>query len=82
MAWFIGIVKGQKGEASRMDAPKSGIETHAAGWNSGVLVQGNNVAGFDRFNIYMTDGSKKRGLSKLLGRVDVDIDGTITFTPK
>lgn len=39
MARYYGSLQGNKGEASRMGTPSSGINAHIRGWNVGVKVQ-------------------------------------------
>ena len=36
MANFYGIVQGNRGEATRMGSPKSGLQTVCASWNGAV----------------------------------------------
>lgn len=80
MARFRGTIKGQRGEASRLGTPKSGLEIECNGWNAGVSVRatvGSNDG--DIFAVYMTGGSNG-GPSELLGTVTKQ-DGFLVWKP-
>lgn len=59
MARFRGTIQGTRGMASRLGHEKTGLETHAAGWSSGVrvimYVDDNEQ---DRCRILFTNGSR------------------------
>jgi hypothetical protein len=60
MARFIGYIKGQKGEASRLGSANSGFRATVNGWNSGIEVRAYvDSNGEDVFNIYKTGGTNK-----------------------
>jgi len=72
MARFIGFIQGNRGEASRLGTPASGIRVQAQGWNVGVKVFGDIEDGTDTFSIYATSGSDYRGLETYLGKVTLE----------
>jgi hypothetical protein len=75
MARFIGYVEGNRGEASRLGTPSSGIRAQAQGWNSGVTVHGYvDQLGRDCFAVTITGGSNGNGGTRELARI---VDGTI-----
>ena len=75
MARFIGYVQGQRGEASRLGSPSSGIEAEARGWNVGVKVTGHvNGDGADTFAVFVTGGSHNPS-PRLIGTVRLDPEG-------
>ena len=58
MARFYASIQGNRGEATRMGTPGSGIEGHIRGWNTGVLVKCFvNSRGVDQIIVYRTEGS-------------------------
>lgn len=71
MARFRGTVKGQRGEASRLGGPTSGIHATINGWNFGIEVRG-YVDGNDKdtFSIHLTGGSNRQRPRALLAIVD------------
>lgn len=68
MAHFRATIKGQRGQASRLGSPKTGIKAHVNGWDFGIDVCGSvNAEGEDEFRIYITGGSNDRQTPKLVG---------------
>jgi hypothetical protein len=64
MARFIGFVQGNRGEASRLGGPSSGIRAQARGWNLGGTVYGGPVYGEpdkDEFRLSVDGGSNGSG---------------------
>lgn len=57
MAQFRAVIKGQRGEASRLGSKNSGINTSVNGWNAGVRVVAEHVDGKDVFHVYRAWGS-------------------------
>lgn len=57
MAHFYAEIQGNRGEATRMGTPDSGIGGHIRGWQVGVRVSGAVQDGQDRFYVYKTGGS-------------------------
>jgi hypothetical protein len=82
VARFIGFVQGQSGEASRIGSPRSGMTTHARGWNVGAKVYG-HVTPDDRdvFDIYTDGGSNGHVSGRYVGRVELNEDGEPEFIP-
>lgn len=70
MAHFIGVVEGNRGGVSRLGSQKSGVKASVSGWMFGVKVYLflDTETGLDTAEIYLTDGSAQRGISRLLGR--------------
>lgn len=66
MARFIGVIQGQRGEASRLGSKKSGIRAEINGWKLGVRVYGgvNEQTGEDEFEVFLTTGSDVSGKNK------------------
>jgi len=81
MAQFQATVSGGRGEASRLGTAKSGIVTHAKGWNSGVEVCGYVEGETDMFDIYMTTGSSHKMGKTFIGQVYL-LNGEPHFMPK
>jgi len=86
MARFYAEIQGNRGSASRMGTPNSGIEGHIRGWDVGVKVYG-SVIGYvdsgklqtdDEFQVVVTSGSNGRLSSYSIGTVKL-IDGKPTF---
>lgn len=65
MAQFRAIIRGTRGEASRLGSKQSGIIAHVDGWHTGATVRISHVDGRDRVSVYRTGGSN-RGTSEVL----------------
>jgi hypothetical protein len=61
MAQFRAIIRGQRGEASRLGSKQSGMAAHVDGWTAGVTVRVSHVNGKDLFTVYRTAGSSYAG---------------------
>lgn len=58
MARFRATIRGARGEASRLGHASTGIKADVNGWESGVSVEAEAVAGnADMFYVYATGGS-------------------------
>lgn len=58
MARFYAEIEGNRGRASRLGTPSSGMWAHVRGWEIGVkIVIDVDPEGRDRVNIYRTSGS-------------------------
>jgi len=76
MARFLGKVQGQRGAATRLGSPKSGLLVTANGWNSGVKVYAKvNQDGHDIFEIYGTAGSNGHKSDYFIAKI---VDGELT----
>ena len=75
MARFRATIQGQRGEASRLGSPKSGLEVRANGWDVGVMVLARDEDGSDVFDVYVTGGSRDTKLPRLIATVRSD--GTV-----
>lgn len=81
MAQFRAVIKGQRGEASRLGSKGSGIVAHIDGWDSGVSVYGStHEDGGDVFGIYVTGGSNAAQREVSIGCVTIK-DGVAQFFP-
>ena len=72
MAHFRGIVKGGRGEASRLGHKTTGLTTTCNSWNLGIKVEAGHVNGQDVFRIYLTDGSRRAKLPQLIATITND----------
>ncbi len=59
MARFYGSMQGNRGEATRMGTPNSGLSAHIRGWDIGVRVElsVDEATGKDRVTLHQTSGS-------------------------
>lgn len=71
MAQFRGVLRGQRGEASRLGTKSSGLTAHINGWNCGVDVELEHLNDQDQVIVYLTGGSNGRS-RKVLFRGSVD----------
>ena len=69
MARFYASIRGNRGEATRMGTPASGIEGHVRGWNVGVRVEGRTEGGMDYLYVYATGGSNGSAREQLIAVV-------------
>lgn len=70
MARFIGRLKGNRGEVSRLGHASSGLVAHINGWNSGVTIYADvNSNDEDCFEIHSTAGSNGASNPKLIARI-------------
>ena len=75
MAQFRAVIRGQRGEASRLGSKNSGIVAHVDGWNAGVTVRGMvDAQGRDMFTVYATGGSNRAQTERVIA---VITDGKI-----
>lgn len=59
MAQYRAVIKGSRGETSRLGHKSSGIRAEVNGWNLGILVYGwSDPEKGDVFEVYLTGGSK------------------------
>jgi len=70
MARFYASIQGNRGEATRMGTPTSGISGHVRGWNVGVRVE----------EVYSTFGSNRAGPDALLGTLRRG-EGCVVWSP-
>lgn len=70
MAQFMGVIKGQKGETSRLGSKNSGFLATVDGWDAGIYVEArwDERLGMDVFMVYATGGSNGRGGRRLIFR--------------
>ena len=67
MAQFRAVIKGQRGEASRLGSKSSGLNVKANGWTSGIQVIATYRDGIgDCFEIWETGGSLKTRPDRLI----------------
>lgn len=68
MAQYRAIIKGSRGEASRLGHKSSGIRAEVNGWNLGILVNARfEEEKGDVFEIYVTGGSNGCQQRSLIG---------------
>jgi hypothetical protein len=73
MSRFYGSMNGNRGEATRQGSTNSGITCHARGWDIGIEVRGYvNEEGKDEFRVFITGGSNRRTVDKLVLEVSAD----------
>lgn len=70
MAQFRAIIRGQRGEASRLGSKNSGLHASINGWDGGVRVVASHRDGHDHFEIYATSGSNGGRSDAPIGCVD------------
>lgn len=75
MAQFQGIVKGQRGQETRLGSKVSGLDVAANGWNAGVRVRASHRDGKDVFLVYATSGSNAELPETLIATV-IECPGT------
>lgn len=80
MARFMGIVHGNRGQASRLGSKDSGMEVRCNGWDLGVRVVAYAEGDNDVFAVYANGGSNGRGFPVMLGTVTAGRNGPV-FTP-
>lgn len=68
MAHFYASIQGNRGEATRLGTPSSGIGGHIRGWNVGCKVECYIGADEkDHVRVVLTSGSNGYGHSRVLG---------------
>lgn len=67
MAHFIGYVKGNHQESSRLSTANEGIRVKACGWDLGADVTMTNNKHGDVVEIFLTSGSSGEGKRKHIG---------------
>lgn len=65
MAHFRSIIRGNRGESSRLGSKDSGMVASVDGWHTGATVRIAHVDGRDLVSVYRTGGSN-RGASEVL----------------
>ena len=69
MAHFYAEIQGNRGEATRMGTPSSGIHGHVRGWDIGASVRCYvDEEGRDVVSVSITHGSNGHGTAKCLGQ--------------
>jgi hypothetical protein len=70
MAHFYADIQGNRGMATRMGTPNSGINGHIRGWNIGVKVVGwVDENGKDCFQVHKTGGSTGKGQMEVIATI-------------
>jgi hypothetical protein len=72
MARFYGEIQGNRGTASRMGTPNSGMWAHIRGWNVGIYVRVfvDPETGRDVIEFHQTGGSNDSSRRGQIGRYD------------
>lgn len=68
MAQFRAVIRGQRGEASRLGSKSSGMVAHVDGWHTGATVRISHVDGQDLVSVYRTAGSAGNGSETLVAQ--------------
>ncbi len=67
MARFYASIQGNRGEATRMGTPSSGLTGHIRGWHIGVRAECSvDENGDDVIHVYRTSGSSGHNPSELI----------------
>ncbi len=66
MARFYAEIQGNRGQASRMGTPNSGMWAHVRGWNVGVRVECRSDGDKDIIKVFKTSGSSGYGSGELI----------------
>lgn len=77
MAQFRAIIKGARGETSRLGSKASGISAKINGWLAGVSVSGRFENDRDTFEICASGGSHARSSAEPIARVAESDTGPI-----
>ncbi len=85
MSRFYAEIKGNRGGASRMGTPDSGMWSHTRGWDLGAeVIMDTTPEDNDVLLVYITSGSKGSKAKQLLCRVEegkpVEIFATRKYT--
>lgn len=76
MGRFYASIQGNRGEATRMGTPTSGIRGHIRGWNAGCRVEvgpkrvNGEPTEMDVVLVYATAGSNGGAADKLIARIE------------
>lgn len=68
MAQFRSVIRGMRGEASRLGSKQSGMSAHVDGWHTGATVRIDHIDGRDRVSVYRTAGSNSNGSKTLVAQ--------------
>lgn len=68
MAQFRAIIRGQRGEVSRLGSKQSGMVAHVDGWHTGVTVRISHCDGRDLVSVYRTGGSNAATPERLVAQ--------------
>jgi len=79
MAQFRAIIKGQRGEASRLGSKNSGMHVECNGWSKGITVRATHENGKDYFQVYVTNGSSASRKETLV--LTITENGTVVVNP-
>jgi len=79
MARFYAEIQGNRGSATRMGTPSSGIWGHVRGWHSGAQIVCDAKGDDDVTQVYLTSGSNGHGWNTHLATL-VEHDGRRTVT--
>lgn len=68
MAQFRAIIRGHRGEVSRLGSKQSGMVAHVDGWHTGATVRISHVDGRDLVSVYRTGGSNANSSERLVAQ--------------
>lgn len=73
MSHFYGTLQGARGEATRLANKKSGLVTHAAGWQGAIRVDvRHDDEGKDRYRVQLVPWKGSGGTSRVLAEGILD----------
>lgn len=74
MAQFRGIIRGNRGEASRLGSKNSGFLANIDGWDIGLHVHAyyDKKTGIDKISVDLTGGSNSPSPKLHVGTFDID----------
>lgn len=68
MAHFRAVIRGNRGDASRLGSKDSGMVAHVDGWHTGATVRIWHCDGRDLVSVYRNGGSNGNGTEKLVAQ--------------
>ena len=84
MARYLGTIKGQRGEASRLGSPQSGMVAKINGWHHGVRLEVYNLLEKgerrDIFHVVLTGGSNGARQSETILTIEERPEGGFKLT--
>jgi hypothetical protein len=83
MARFYAEIQGNRGGATRMGTPNSGMRAHVRGWNTGFKVRCDARMGdsnLDHCTVVLTGGSNAVRAEKQIASAMEMVDGTLEVT--
>lgn len=80
MAQFMGKVRGNKGETSRLGSKNSGLTTECNTWTAGITAEASiDEDGVETIRVFATHGSKGDGTKRMIGALESSDRGVKWF---